>query len=142
MAIDYKKFGLGLGLFSVALGVAELIAGRRIARALASEDDAALVRAFGVREAAAGIGLLAAPAHSAMVWNRVLGDAMDLAALAAAAGKRPSNTAVWASLGFVAAATAFDIMTALGLDRTTGKILPLETGGNDQSRAAREPASS
>jgi hypothetical protein len=135
LAMDYKKLGLGLGLFSIALGAAELFASRRIAKGLSAEGHEDLIRGFGVREVAAGAGLLVAPAHSAMVWNRVLGDGMDLAALGAAARNRPENKAVWGALAFVIAATALDVVTALGLDRTTGKALPI--GGDG---AAPEPA--
>lgn len=122
--MDYKKLGFGLGLFSIALGAAELLATRRIARILEADDHTKLIKTFGAREIAAGLGLLGAPAHSAAVWNRVAGDAMDLAALGAAAGKAPRSRAVWSALLFVAGATALDILVARGLDRTTGKTFP------------------
>lgn len=46
-------------------------------------------------------------------------------ALGAAARRAPGNRAVQAALAFVAAVTALDVVTALGLDRQTGKALPL-----------------
>ena len=73
----------------------------------------------------AGAGILAAPAASATIWNRVLGDTMDLAALGLAARRSPANPAIWSALAFVAAATALDVFTARGLDRQTGKLLPI-----------------
>lgn len=124
--MDYKKMSLGLGLFSIALGAAELLAPRRITRALDAEGSEGLVKAFGVRELAAGAGILAFPAHSGTIWNRVAGDALDLAALGVAARGAPRNLAVWGALGFVLGATAIDLLTARGLDRTTGKLLPFE----------------
>jgi hypothetical protein len=54
---------------------------RRIARALEADDHEDLIRSFSARELVAGAGLLVAPADAANVWNRVAGDAMDLAAL-------------------------------------------------------------
>lgn len=123
--MDYKKLGFGLGLFSIALGAAELFAGRRIAKALDAEDGEAIVHAFGAREMVAGIGLLSAPANAAGVWGRVVGDGLDLAALSAAAARSPRNRAIWASLAFVAGATLIDVLVARGLDRTTGKTLPI-----------------
>ncbi|MGP7796279.1 hypothetical protein [Sphingomonas sp. CLY1604] len=73
----------------------------------------------------AGVNLLAAPAVSTNVWNRVAGDAMDIGALGLAARAHPRNRAVWGSLLFVIAATALDVITARGLDRETGKLLPV-----------------
>lgn len=123
--MDYKKLGFGLGVFSIGLGAVELLAAPKLARSLDAPGRKGLVRAFGVREIAAGLGLLQAPAHSAAVWGRVAGDALDIAALGAAAGKSPRNRTVWGALAFVVAATALDVFVARGLDRTTGKLLPV-----------------
>lgn len=122
--MNYKKLSLGLGFFSLGLGAAELFASRRIARALEAEGYEGVIKSFGARELVAGVGLLQSPAHGTRVWNRVAGDAMDLAALGGLAKRASRNKAVWASLAFVAAATAIDVVTALGLDRETGKTLP------------------
>jgi hypothetical protein len=121
--MDYKKLGFGLGLFSIALGAAELLGASRIAHALDAEDHETLMRSFGARELLAGAGLVAAPANTSGVWNRVAGDGMDLAALGAAVHRSPGNRAIWGSLAFVAAATVLDVFVARGLDRTTGKTL-------------------
>jgi hypothetical protein len=121
----YKKLGLGLGIFSIALGATELLAARCLARALGAEGNEGLIRGFGAREVVAGVGLLNTPAHSTAVWNRVAGDAMDLAALGFAATQSPRKPAVWGALAFVIGATALDILVARGLDRTTGKLLPV-----------------
>lgn len=122
--MDYKKLGFGLGLFSIALGAAEVLGARRIARVLDAEGHETLIRGFGARELVAGAGLLAAPANSSGVWNRVAGDGMDLAALGAAVRKSPGNSAVWGSVAFVIGATILDLVVARGLDRTTGKMVP------------------
>lgn len=126
-ATGFKKLGLGLGLFSIALGAAELLASRRIARSLSVEGYEGAIKAFGGREIVAGLGLVAAPANATGVWNRVAGDGMDIAALAAAARNAPRNRAIWGALAFVLAATALDIVAARGLDRRTGKTLPIAT---------------
>lgn len=119
-----KKLAFGLGIFSIALGVAELVAAKRIAGALDAGDHQGLVRGFGAREILAGVNLIAAPAASANMWNRVAGDTMDLGALALAAKRSPSNKAVWGAIAFVAGVTAIDILTARGLDGATGRFLP------------------
>ena len=101
--MDYKRLGLGLGIFSIALGAAEILATRRIAQGLDNDGDTAhtVLKAFGAREIAAGANLLMNPAHAAGVWNRVAGDAMDLAALGVAARNSPRSVGVWAAIGFV-----------------------------------------
>ena len=123
--MDYKKLGFGLGLFSLALGAAELFASERIARALDVEGHEGVIQAFGAREVVAGLGLVAAPANASGVWNRVAGDGMDLAALATVVARSPRNRAVWGAIAFVAAATALDVFVARGLDQTTGKTFPV-----------------
>jgi hypothetical protein len=122
--MNYKKLSFGLGVFSIALGAAELLMAPRIARTLDAPKRKRLVRVFGVRELLTGVGLLGAPASATGVWGRVAGDALDLAALGAAAGKAPRNRAVWGSLAFVVGATALDVFVARGLNRTTGRTWP------------------
>jgi len=126
--MDYKKLSFGLGVFSLALGAAELFASKRIAEALEAEGHEGLIKGFGAREVVAGVGLLQSPAHSARVWNRVAGDAMDLASLGVAARNAPQNKAVWGAIAFVVAATALDVIVARGLDAETGKTAPVREG--------------
>lgn len=125
--MDPKRLSFHLGLFSVALGVAELAATRRIARALGQDGRVGrtTLRAFGTREMLAGAGLLSAPAHSTLVWGRVAGDALDLAALGLAARRAPHRRAIWCAAAFVAGATVLDIFVARALDRRTGRALPV-----------------
>jgi hypothetical protein len=125
--MDYRRASKGLGLFSIALGAAELLASRRITRALKAEGHETLVKGFGAREMVAGAGLLMAPAHSTRMWNRVAGDAMDLGALGLAARRAPRSKAVMGALAFVVGATVLDVLVAMGLDRKTGKIAPVRT---------------
>lgn len=127
--VDYKKAGFGLGLLSVAIGAAELLAPKKIAAALDSEGREGVVKAFGLRELVAGAGLLGQPAHSAMVWNRVAGDGMDLFALGRAARNSPKNRAIWGALGFVGVVTVIDILVARGLDKETGRFIPSPSQG-------------
>lgn len=122
--MDYKTAGLGLGILSIAIAASELFAARRITEALGVEGSETVVKAFGVREAAVGVALLAAPAVSTNVWMRVAGDVMDLGALGLAARRGGTRPAWWASLATVGAVTAIDIIVARGLDATTGKMLP------------------
>lgn len=122
--LAWKNVGLGLGLFSLALGAAELFGARRIARALDADGHEGLIKGFGAREVAAGLGILQQPAVATGVWNRVAGDAMDLVATGQAVRRSPRNRAAWGALAFVVGATVLDVVTAVALDRATGKTWP------------------
>jgi hypothetical protein len=126
--MDYKKLSLGLGVFSIALGAVELLASRRITRALDAPGHEGLVKAFGARELLAGANLLAAPAVATGVWNRAAGDVMDIAAAGAAVRHSPRNKAAWGTLAFVVAALGLDTWVARGLDKQTGKTAPVREG--------------
>ncbi|WP_375403672.1 hypothetical protein [uncultured Sphingomonas sp.] len=121
----WKKISYGLGVFSLVLGAAELLVPKRIAKALSSEGHEKLIRGFGARELVAGGGLVTDPGHGLRVWNRVAGDAMDLTALHFARVRAPGNRTIWGAIAAVAAVTTLDICTAVGLDRRTGKSLPI-----------------
>lgn len=136
--MNYKGLSFGLGVFSIALGMVEIIANHDIARALDQDDDATrnTLKAFGAREIAAGANLLVAPAHSTNMWNRVAGDALDLAALGFATRRAPKSAAVWGAVAFVVAAAAVDYITARALDRETGKASPARQPAADLPAAA------
>jgi hypothetical protein len=124
--MDYKKVGLGLGFFSIALGLVEVAAPGRLARWLGVDRKTAkaVVTIFGARELLAGGMLLRGPAVSTNVWNRVAGDAMDLAALGLAFTRSNRKAAVAGAIGFVTSATLLDALTARGLDRETARTFP------------------
>jgi hypothetical protein len=124
--VTAKQIGLGLGIFSIGLGLVELAAPGRIARWLGVDNDSAktTIRAFGAREIAAGAALLKAPASSANVWNRVLGDAMDAGALGLAARSSNRKGALAAAAAFVGGAMIADVLAARALDKATGRTFP------------------
>ena len=124
--MDYKKLGLGLGVFSVGLGLVEVAAPGRLAKWLGVEGKTAktVIGLFGARELLAGAMLLRGPAVSTNAWNRVVGDAMDLGALGLAFSRSSRRGAVAGALGFVAGATVIDAIAGRGLDQQTGRTLP------------------
>jgi hypothetical protein len=124
--MEFKKLGLGLGYFSIALGLLEIAAPGRLARALGVEGKGAkkVIGLFGARELLAGGALLRGPAVSTNVWNRVIGDGIDLAALGFAFGRSNRKAAVAGAIGFVAGATLLDIFAARGLDEETARTFP------------------
>lgn len=129
-----RQTGLGLDVFSLALGAAEIFASERIARGLGLEEDGtakSVIRAFGLREIAAGAMLLRGPALSFNAWNRVFGDTMDMAALLAALRTSKKPGTVLGALAFVGACTALDRWTAGRLDQETGKAFPRDNGMTD-----------
>ena len=126
--MDYKKLGLGLGLFSIALGAIELGSQRRLARALGLDKEGTartVIFGFGLRELLAGAMLLRGPALSTNVWNRVIGDAMDAGALLLAFDRSSNRRAMTGALAFVGGAAALDWYTACGLDHQTGRTFPV-----------------
>ena len=77
--------GRALGVASFALGAPLLAVPGRVARAIGLDDTPgtrALARGVGVRELAAGAGILAQRRPVPGLWARVAGDGMDLALLA------------------------------------------------------------
>ena len=126
-AVGAKRTSKGLGYFSIGLGLAEIAAARPIARWLGLERNGAArntLRAFGVREIAAGVLALRQPADSKAMWNRVAGDVMDAGALGLALRGSTRKGAVAGALGFVGGAMIADLLTARALDRDTGRFLP------------------
>ena len=102
----------GLGWFSIGLGVAELMAGRTIARWMGMEDKTNLIRAYGVREITTGVGLLALGDPKPWIWSRIAGDAVDMATLAAGMQDNPRAGNARIAFGAVVAATALDVVCA------------------------------
>lgn len=111
---DGSTLSRGLGLFSLGLGLAEVAAPRMLARAIGVEPDsrtALALRAFGMREIIAGVGVLLRPRSSLPLWARVAGDALDLAAIGYAAGARRTRIERLAAAAVaVAGVTALDVI--------------------------------
>lgn len=102
-----------LGWFSIGLGLAELLMTRRLARATGMQGRESLLRLYGVREVATGVGLLAAKRREPWLWARVAGDALDLASLSRGANR----TRAGAAMAAVAGVAAVDLQAARALGR-------------------------
>ncbi len=100
-----RKLARGLGWLSIGLGLAELLAPRAMARATGLLGQEALLRAYGLREIATGVGILASRHPRRWLWARVGGDALDLATLAASgqAGRVSTASAIAAVAGVAVA---------------------------------------
>jgi hypothetical protein len=110
-----------LGWFSIAVGVAQLAAPRTLTRAMGMEEETEIVRAYGLREIAAGIGILSQKDPTPWLWGRVVGDVLDLATLAIGLDDRnPQRRRVGVAIGAVAVVTLVDVAAArlMGSRRT------------------------
>ncbi len=117
-----RNQALGLGLFSVGLGLAQVIAPRSVARlaGLPDRPGARLaLRLIGARELASGLGLLTQPAAAGWAWTRVAGDAMDLVLLAGAlASPRARRSRAVAVAAAIAGVAAVDALSAARSSRS------------------------
>jgi hypothetical protein len=110
----------GLGWFSIGLGAAELLAPEHLARFLGMEEHTQLIRAYGAREVATGVGVLSQEDPTPWLWGRVAGDALDLATLAVGLNRdNPQRGNVGLAIAAVAGVMALDVICAqrLGADR-------------------------
>lgn len=114
--LDPATVARALGWFSIGLGVVELVAARRVGRAVGLGGRAGLVRAYGAREIATGIGLLSGSKPAPWLWGRVAGDALDLATLGAAAAAGPRRGRALLATAAVAGVTAVDLLCTRALD--------------------------
>src|SRR3954453_12298862 len=82
-----ERLANGLGWFSVGLGLAEIAAPGKVAELIGIRDEdrtRSLLRFYGMREVAAGLGILTQSQPTGWMWGRVAGDMLDLATLASA----------------------------------------------------------
>ena len=105
----------GLGLFSLALGAAELLAPRQLARVLDLQGQEHLLQLYGLREIGTGLGILASRNKAPWLWGRVAGDVLDLATLGSAMRQSRRKEAVAVAIGSVAMVTTLDIACARAL---------------------------
>jgi hypothetical protein len=117
------KLARGLGWLSIGLGTFELAASSAVARNLGAEDSKNLVRAYGIREIATGIGILSASDPKPWIWGRVGGDALDLATLAAAwRSDNPQQNMVGMAMAGVAGIAALDAACAYALSKAPDPV--------------------
>lgn len=99
-----------LGWFSIALGVAEIVAPRQVARAAGLEGKERLVRAYGARELMAAVPTLSMD-KKAGLGARIAGDVIDIVTLLPALGTRnPGRANALQALMFVSVVTVLDVM--------------------------------
>lgn len=127
------RLARGLGWFSIGLGIIECLAPEKLQRLHGISGHSTLVRMYGVREIAAGVGILRATGDRGRArWLRVrlAGDVLDLATLATAFTARGAKRLPLAlTTAAVATITAIDFIAQERLERAhvaRSRALPLE----------------
>jgi hypothetical protein len=117
----HDKLARSLGYFSIALGVAELLAPRAICNVIGLKSLQPVVRTYGAREIATGVAILASHDPTPWIWARVAGDVADIATVAIGTQQHRAKreSASWA-LAALAAVTALDVICANGLSAEKG----------------------
>lgn len=96
------RLSRAFGWFSVGLGITELVAPGRLARALGLEGKEGLIRAYGARELTSAVPTLSIDKPIGL-GARIGGDALDLATLTTALGRdnpKRHNAAIATALVF------------------------------------------
>ena len=117
------KLAIGLGLFSIGLGLAEIFMPRDLARLIGVKNRPAVFMALGAREILSGVGILAQRRPAGWLWSRVAGDVMDLSLLGVAFTERGNDQQrIEAAAGAVAGVMVADIYAAVQHTRQAGPI--------------------
>jgi hypothetical protein len=119
--MDGRTLATGLGIFSIGLGLMEIMHPRRISGKLGAHRADTLVKVYGYRELATGVGILGCRAmgRSAKpwIWARIAGDVLDLASLGAVTRVPGANKkGIASATAAVAGVTALDVLCAFMLD--------------------------
>lgn len=117
-----------LGLFSLGLGISQLVAPDSVARLIGvrpTERTRSTMRAIGMREVASGVGILGHQQRRAdWLWSRVAGDAMDLMMLGRSmTDDTTERSRTSAALAAVLGVAALDLMTAQQVSKRTGSMM-------------------
>jgi hypothetical protein len=113
-----------LGIFSFALGFAELITPGRITRAIGLDGKESLVRAFGAREISAGIPTVSIDKHVGLMM-RIAGDGLDIATVAPALrSSNPQRGNAAMVFGALFVITALDVIAAAMTGTAHKRVAP------------------
>lgn len=108
---DGHMLATGLAWFSIGLGLAEVLAPERLCEMLGMEGQEELVRLYGFREIATGLGIFSQREPTGWILGRVAGDVLDLATLGTAMTPRNRKRGnVLAAIGAVAGVMALDLL--------------------------------
>jgi uncharacterized membrane protein len=127
-----EQLAFALGWFGIGLGLAEMAAPKTVARLIGVDGNGgsrtdAVLRGFGVREIASGLGILRSRQPSAWLWSRVAGDVMDLAFLGSRFGERRGTAGrLSTATAAVAAVTVLDVLASRRAAKTAASAAPAQ----------------
>jgi uncharacterized membrane protein len=106
---------------SIGLGVAGLLAPKRMCKTAGVGEHSTLLRLIGLRELASGVGILSSRNPSSWLWSRVGGDVIDLALLGAAMTSRDAKVRrIAIASAAVAGIAAIDWKTSKSISANPG----------------------
>ena len=120
-----------LGIFSLGLGVTQLVAPRALGRMIGVGEHPRLMRGLGMREITSGVGILSNDRPAEWLWSRVAGDVMDLALLSRALDdEERDRRRILGAAAAVAGALLIDAYAAQRMSRsaTAGAARERESG--------------
>ena len=128
------RLAQGLGVFSIVLGLIELICGRWLGRALGLDGKERIARLYGGREIPTGTAILASKDPTPWLWGRVAGDALDIGTLAYGYTRDADDVAgIIPVLVAMASVTAADLYCAAKLSNESKVPLPPLKDYSDRS---------
>src|SRR4051812_11226866 len=117
----YGTLARGLGYFSIALCVAELVAPGAVCRVAGVRGVEPIIRGYGAREIATGVAILTSHDPEPWIWARVAGDVADMATVATGVQQdSDSSSRSTLALATLAAVTLIDLSCASGLNMEKG----------------------
>jgi hypothetical protein len=130
----HDELARSLGYFSIALGVAELLAPRALCNAIGLRGLEGVVRAYGAREVATGVAILASHDPAPWIWARVAGDMADIATVTTGVQQdNPKRQNAGLALAALTAVTLVDVACASGLSGEKGNSKTAITDYGDRS---------
>jgi hypothetical protein len=131
------RLAQALGVFSIMLGIIELIWGGPLGRGLGLAGQEWIVRVYGAREFLNGVLILASKDPTPWIWLRVIGDALDAGTLVYGYTRDPSKL-VNIIIAFVAVTPVViaDIYCAVKLSRDSREPLSPPQDYSDRSGIA------
>ncbi len=118
-----ERLARGLGWYSIALGLAEVLAPRQVARMAGVPEHVGLIRLLGLREIASGIAIFTQRRPAKALWSRVGGDVIDLSLLGAAfTAETPNRGRLMTATAAVAGVTALDVFCSEQMSRHPGAV--------------------
>lgn len=140
-----QQLASGLGWFSVGLGLAELAAPNAVASLIGVQAEGStrkILRFYGARELAAGVGILSQSNPSSWLWARVAGDVLDVSSLGKAMISNGNDRGkTLAAMAAVIGVTVADIRCASHLSkaRSNGQVQRRSTAITSSITIARSP---